>query len=399
MKLDFPSSDTVVYRSPNLTVVKSPAGFHRSKLLIVTFAAITFNHQMHLPRRGQSRETFRGMGHDALHILPTGNHWYQYEDMAEMLASVSQVASGYNRLVTYGQSMGGYGVLHTTRALRPWRAIAVCPQTSIDPTKAKYHTGFERTAHELSFIRDDLMINGDPSVETVIAYDPQFQADNQHFRLARSHNLNLHGMTMPFSGHDVAASLRDTGLLKLAFAAFLEGDLREIRELRVKYRACRSNSQRYARARSHAVCARHLARGDLDRADQSASIAAYLDPCASTYRTWAEISEKRKDVVETARRWQKAVEDLGEKAGAYSYVRASMFLQKIGNFAEAEQIAAKGLKFTPNDFGLLRERADSLVKLKRFMDARRTLNILADTHGDRGQELRTDRIQKHPRLA
>ena len=67
----------------------------------------------------------------AIFIVAKQNHWWQVEGLDELCASVKRFSRRFDRVVSYGSSMGGYGALLTAEAVGATHVLAVSPQTVI----------------------------------------------------------------------------------------------------------------------------------------------------------------------------------------------------------------------------------------------------------------------------
>src|SRR5580658_5592563 len=98
---------TEVYRSSELAVRSVCES--RSAACVVTFDSYSDDRSLY--RRGFGEDFFRDRSIDAIHFVSRENDWYQYGEMPDALAAVAELVKGYDRVVAYGSSMGGYAAI------------------------------------------------------------------------------------------------------------------------------------------------------------------------------------------------------------------------------------------------------------------------------------------------
>lgn len=228
--------------------------------------------------------------------------------------------------------------------------------------KIDFPTGFEKDARRLIFCRDDFENNCDSNAELIIAYDPLFATDKNHFTLIKAHRNNVFPLVMPFCGHGVSESLYNAGLIPHALISLLTSGKNAIGEIRKTFRANRNSVYRYKCLRLSLICQRAASRGEIKKATQYSRELIRLKPEFSTYRTYCEIAEKYLSAEEASSRWLESITRLGNSAPAYAYVRAIIFLRKCDDIHAAERICTEGLARHPDDFGLKREQINISLK-------------------------------------
>ncbi len=73
-------------------------------------------------------------GWDGLHILPQKLDWYQDPELWDFMQTLQENGffTGYNSVVTYGNSMGGFGALAFAEICEANRVVALQPRTTLD---------------------------------------------------------------------------------------------------------------------------------------------------------------------------------------------------------------------------------------------------------------------------
>ena len=195
-----------LFRSEDL-LVRRVAG-NGGPLCYVTFASYTDNRT--LDRPGFGEDHFRGRRIDAIHVLSRENRWYQHPELTEALAAVAAAIAGYERVIAYGSSMGGFAALRYGASCGASVGLALSPQFSVDPAVAPFDRRWPADLARISFRNDaDL-----PTLPVqYVAYDPCEAHDRRHFDLFAAHSPTI-GLPVPHGGHPVGSYLLETGTLQ-----------------------------------------------------------------------------------------------------------------------------------------------------------------------------------------
>lgn len=70
---------------------------------------------------------FRHRGMSAIGVMAAENDWYQQDEILDVIAAIRAAVPG-RRLIGYGGSMGGYGVINFADLLGLQSLVAVIPQ-------------------------------------------------------------------------------------------------------------------------------------------------------------------------------------------------------------------------------------------------------------------------------
>lgn len=196
----------MIYRSPNLRVERTGSG-------PVDF--VTFQHVGPPGRPPFGRRWACKHGLSALHVMPVGNDWYQYPDLADCLAAVREVAQG---APLYGSSMGGYAAVMLADRLGAPRTIALSPQVSI---RLAGERRWQAHAARLSFAEWD----GQPArtARHYVFYDPGHR-DARHANLIAERAPDAVLIPVPYGGHPVGHVLAEAGVLTGLVKRLLVGD-------------------------------------------------------------------------------------------------------------------------------------------------------------------------------
>lgn len=221
-----------LFRSKDLAVrrVGSKGG-----TLVVTFQS--FTNEPDLDRPGFGEHFLLTEGVDAVHVINRLNRWYQHPETDEMLAVVATIAAGYDRVLTYGSSMGGYAALRFAGAVGADVAVALSPQFSVDPRIVPWERRWQPDVAQISFDERPFA----PAARQYVFYDPRDIPDNRHVELIAAAGPVVE-IALPHAGHPVGALLAETGALPWALRAIIANAF-DPREVRTRLRAGRRRSQ------------------------------------------------------------------------------------------------------------------------------------------------------------
>jgi tetratricopeptide (TPR) repeat protein len=195
-----------LFRSDDL-LVRRVGGFG-GPICYVTFDSYTDNRT--LDRPGFGEDYFRGRGIDAIHVLSRENRWYQHAELADALATVCAATAGYDRVIAYGSSMGGFAALHYGASCGAMVGLALSPQFSVDPAIVPFDRRWAEDVARIAFRDADRL----PALaEQYIAFDPADAHDRQHFALFAARSSSR-GVPVPHGGHPVGSYLVETGMLQ-----------------------------------------------------------------------------------------------------------------------------------------------------------------------------------------
>lgn len=224
----------ILFESADLRV-RLVAG--RSRLCVVSFDS--YVNVPTLDRPGFGEAFLAGCGIDAIHVQTRDNRWYHHAELDAALAAVAEAGARYERVVTYGSSMGGYAALRFATAAGAQAALAISPQYSIDPRVAPFETRWPAEAARLAFGTHPA-----PAGEGVVVYDPVDRRDRRHAELYAAANPRLILLTVPYAGHPATALLAETGQLQAMIRHVAEGRFDAARS-RAALRVARRGSQHY----------------------------------------------------------------------------------------------------------------------------------------------------------
>lgn len=261
-----------LFRSDNVVVRCVPA--EDLSRWVVTFDNYGIGHGF--DRAGFGEDFLRNSGVSAIHVLGRGDDWYQYPEMAEVMAAVRAATVGADRVMTYGSSMGGYAAIRFADAAGAHAVLAISPQYSIDPYKVPFETRWLQEACRIAWLPE---IDGPIrcACTPVVVFDPTGE-DRRHVEMIAAETA-VEPLDLLHSGHPSATYLSELGLLGPLVLKMLSGtlDLADFRaEARSRRRQCPAYLSRLAALQParRAGLALALAQGAKDLAPDNPSALA-----------------------------------------------------------------------------------------------------------------------------
>lgn len=189
------------------------------------------------------RAVTAGLAH--LHIQSRRNDWFLNPETPALAAALQSTRARFLTARALGFSMGGYGALRFSKALRLNQVLLVSPQVSLTiPEEDRYPeaAGFDPVA-------GDLATHARKDLTGVVAFDPFYRLDALHARHIMALLPGIAAAKLPFGGHPGTAALGHVGgfrgLQRLSLSARLE-----MRGVVALHRKLRTGSMRYWRERA-----------------------------------------------------------------------------------------------------------------------------------------------------
>ena len=167
----------------------------------------------------------------AIGFVAKQRNWFCSPYMHAACDKVAAVASGFDRVLAYGSSMGGYAALRWGKRAGAATAIAFAPQLSIDPAAVGT---FDRR-YEYAF-RPDRHRGMDISAEHVgipsfLFFDPSAAEDHQHAKLIRERVPNITKLHMLSCGHECIRAFANSGVADRMLRLCGAGDIDAVKKL------------------------------------------------------------------------------------------------------------------------------------------------------------------------
>lgn len=211
--------------------------------LLVTFDNWRKDH-VGFPEAAPSKAVMEA-GFGQLCVHSARNDWYLSPEVAALREALGRFCAGFAEVRGIGFSMGGYGALLLSKALRLERVVLVSPQVSIFPERYPHDRRYAAEAAGLDPAQD---LRGEDIVaglRGVILFDPLMQRrDAAHARAIAAFAPGLQGVAMPFGGHPAMGAIREARLYGRVLQAAMTGDA-SVAEFRAIHRAARMASPGY----------------------------------------------------------------------------------------------------------------------------------------------------------
>jgi hypothetical protein len=207
----------VLYVGRDLRLVFVPAA--RTDVLVATFSPLGHSRAADAP--GFAEGFLLRHDYPALHFISSWDHWWQTAEMEAALSAAATVIAQFPQVITYGTSMGAYGALAFSMALRATKVLAFSPQFTVDPEKPPYERRWKHHASKITFINDDIVAGIAPAADVHVFYD-RFSQDTAHVRLLQQQE-NVVAHSLPFAGHGTPGALAICGMLSSTVCELLDG--------------------------------------------------------------------------------------------------------------------------------------------------------------------------------
>lgn len=212
-----PIGETELYRSPDL-VVRARTGA-ASPVCVVTFQSHAS--RLTLDREGFGEGFFLSRGVNAIHVIPRDNDWYLLPDVEIALGRAAEAARAYERVSSYGSSMGAYAAIRLGGLAGASTAIALSPQFSIDPRVVPFENRWPE-ARRLDYAIERRLASRGFVASAFVFYDPS-DRDGRHVALYRP-LLKMREIRLFDCGHPVTGFLAQAQLLEGAVLGAAQGD-------------------------------------------------------------------------------------------------------------------------------------------------------------------------------
>ncbi len=148
----------------------------------------------------------RGMAE--LSVVTARNDWYLNPDLDALRGVLRGMTGRYRTVRCIAYSMGGYGALLLSKALRLRQAVLVSPQYCMFPGLPPGDPRYARYAKTLDPAVGDLAGVVARRLRGVVVYDPLGNPlDRAHARLILQQAPNMSGVAMAFGGHPATIAM------------------------------------------------------------------------------------------------------------------------------------------------------------------------------------------------
>lgn len=182
---------------------------------------------------------FSKRGIPAIFFLARRNDWWQSSEIWDAIKTLENfnLWNKYEHITTYGLSMGGYGALIFSKAVRANRVIAIAPQFSINTEVVPFETRWAEDRERIQFTYDDMADGLIQDGEVIVFYDRFFDFDKRHVDMIADIRP-VDKFLVNFSTHTVARALNDMGIFSQIMERLFNRQLnkKEFRDLVRSYR-------------------------------------------------------------------------------------------------------------------------------------------------------------------
>lgn len=201
--------------------------FRNSEACVVAFAPKTKSYRRPVHERPGWGTTFLAKrGVSAIHVKSGEACWYRKPQLEQFFqdACASGLFDRFQKVMTYGGSMGGFGALSFAGLTKSKAVLSINPQVNLGPSVRDWETRF-KSAMKQNW--DDHLCEIDEQIQNVelpvVVYDRYHFEDRKQVDLVKSDHLVR--LNVPFLGHQMPAHLLEMRVLNDLFSQCLAGEL------------------------------------------------------------------------------------------------------------------------------------------------------------------------------
>lgn len=187
--------------------------FYDNELLVISFSPLVDEKQSVSAEHGFGKTFFQSKKISCIYVIPTWNHWYQYEYVKDAINIVKTVVPNFKKVIIYGVSMGGYAALKYADYLQAANVISISPQAVIAPPLADFDHRFSQFWEKIEYKSDSWLLEKASPIKTTVFFDRHHDLDNKHAQIISRNLRHCQMVSLPFSGHEVFAVLNESGIL------------------------------------------------------------------------------------------------------------------------------------------------------------------------------------------
>lgn len=216
-----PGASTVLSDAPGYKITFHP-GQRRGNLLLVTFGTM----QSGLTEQGFGTKFAAKHGYDHVYVAQKPGSWYQELSLEEFEEALWPLASQYEKVATYGSSLGAYAALYYSGVIGA-QALASAPINWAHPDLV---SGPDSVGATAEFVHRELTETPRSSRPAVVLYDPRSESDMSYIdTYVAPAESGLIRREVPYTGHAVLVAMRVHGVLEEFLLDFLDRD--EVRDI------------------------------------------------------------------------------------------------------------------------------------------------------------------------
>lgn len=198
----------------------------RGKTLMVTFENLDHVYERSETRMPWAFDYVESRGWSILGLMAHDWTWYRDKDVHDFFDRLRYEGffAGFDRVVFYGASMGGYAACVFSAAAPGSTVICISPQATLDRGIAGWETRYLKAWRRDFNDRYGYAPQMIEAAEKVhFFYDPRAQLDSMHAALFQSENVEKYSCR--FMGHRIASLWAQMGILKTVTEGCVNGTL------------------------------------------------------------------------------------------------------------------------------------------------------------------------------
>jgi len=145
-------------------------------------------------------------------IHSSQNDWFLNPDIINARQHLSMFIKPYKRVTAFGFSMGGYGALLFSRAIRVNQVVLVSPQISIFPSQVPFENRYLEESRLVNPKYDTIAANPRKGLRGVILFDPSITPDRKHADIITDIYPKIWKVPLTFGGHPALLAINQAGL-------------------------------------------------------------------------------------------------------------------------------------------------------------------------------------------
>ncbi len=181
-----------------------------------------------------------------LTIHSSRNDWFLSPDLPAIHTALHAFTQPYDHINTIGFSMGGYGALLFSRALRTHRVVLVSPQSSIFPEAVPFETRYLAEAAQLDQSLETLRHKPRRGLGGALIYDPDRKIDARHAAILAGLFPKITLIPLPFGGHPAMQTIAQAKLYREVQLELLRNNIRPRHFLKL-HKTARKTAPTYAK--------------------------------------------------------------------------------------------------------------------------------------------------------
>lgn len=165
-------------------------------------------------------------GLSALHVKPDQSCWYRQPAVRDLLQAARDAGlfAAFDRVMTYGGSMGGFGALSFADTVQASTCLALNPQVNLGPEVRDWETRYpEALKQDWTGPLCDLGTTTANTAHVITVLDPRYMPDRRQVELIA--NPRMTRLHIPFVRHRIPAHINALHMLKRLFADSLAGQV------------------------------------------------------------------------------------------------------------------------------------------------------------------------------